>query len=555
MSILNFRKKKENIPEPPFIPGIPRLPLEVLINNDRRAALQVYESHLRGTQHENKNFTWDAEHMINGTASMFPVNGYVPLSKRRPSISKKTGKKITKKLTTMVFGHDRFPTIEIEGDDDAEDYVNELANVARIQTGMISARNKGGACGSVAISWGFKNGKPVVKVHSAAIVDVIEWQDYDERKPLKVIKCYDYEREVVKGDKIESKKFWFVRYWDDQVEMTWRDLSDETAKLKTWAEVTSPEVIQHGLGVCPVIWVQNIRDDDDIDGESDFDGQLDEFDAIDCLASATQRGTISNVDPTLVIHDKKKGNDGIIRKGSGFTIYSERGASYLTLNGDSVKSANEILEDLENSAYEEAEVVILDPNELSGAGVSAAALKTRYYPMLAKCDLLRTQYGDAIIEIMKALLESARRIGQSEEIKLEPRVVKDTEENEDGDMITKFTLVDRDPGKSSRISLKWPPYFPADWTDRKIGVETVKSATGDKAILSRESGLKLLATMLGINDIDEELERIRAEEDDQDSRAKGLFDMGAPNTEEDNLMREGQEPEDGEDGLEDGKDE
>lgn len=538
-------KIRPQTPEPPTIEGVPKIPLRQLIDTERRLALLTLESHLRGTQHAHLGYTWDAEMEMPGGMLSFPVQSYVPISKRRPCVSRRMGKKIVKRLTTMVFGHDRFPTIVVDGDEDAEDFVREIARVAKLRTKMVSARNKGGACGSVAISWGFKDGKPKVTVHSPALIEVLGWHDYDERKPSRVIKVYDFKKEVLKGEKIVTETFWFVRYWDGEVELTWREIPDEYARLATWATWPHVERVEHGLGVCPVIWIQNISDDDDVDGESDFDGQADDLNEIDKLVSATQRGTIGNVDPTLVIHDTKGKNETVTRKGSGAVIYSPKGAKYLELTGTAVETALKLISKLEDGALEEAEVVLLDPDQLSGAGVSAAALRTRYAPMLAKTDLLRDQYGEGIVEVLRAMAEAARRLGDA--VVLPPRVIVEREVNEDGERLTKVTLVKRRPGSSSSISLKWPPYFPADWSDRKAGVETTKTATGGQPVLSQRSAVELLASMLDIEDTDKELERLEDEQSTRDDRARSLLGAGAPAAGGENIVPGGEPPETGDD--------
>lgn len=519
---------------------IPAQPIRNLFDPKRRNDLLRLEGHLRGTQHAHKSYDWEANLRMGD--SEIPVGGYVSMRKRRPCVSLRLGKVITKRLTTMVCGHDRFPTICIEGDETAEDYVRELAKAAKLRTKMIQARNKGGAVGSVVLSWGFANGKPVITVHSAALIEVLEWRDYEARIPARVLKIYDHKEPVFKDGKRTSDTFWFVRYWDENVEVTWRAISEEAAKEPSW--VSWPhETVVHNLGACPVVWIQNISDDEDVDGQADADGQHEDLDEIDRLASATERGTILNVDPTLVIHDKKGKDEAIVRKGSGQVIYSPQGAEYLELNGTAVEASSKLLSTLQQHELDEAEVVLLDPEKVSGLGMSAAALMTVFAPMLAKCDLLRDQYGEAIVGILKAMLEASRRLREVKtaedgtqtwsRVELEPRIerVKETEENEDGDEVETDTgevrLVEREPGSGSNITLKWPPYFPATWADKQAAITAVTTAT-KKPVLSRLTAVAAISSAFDIEDPQAEVDALEDEEEEAAEKARSMLEAGAP---------------------------
>jgi len=534
MAILDFLKPKNN--EPASAPMLPQVPLRQLIDGERRAELLVLLSHLRGSQHTHKRYDWDAR-LIFGSDSLVdvPIDQYVPMKRRQPCVSLRLGKVIVKRLTTMVFGHDRFPMLTINGDAEAEDFVQELAKMSKLRTKMVEARDKGGACGSVILSWGFVDGKPVIDVHSAPLIDVLEWADFENRKPGKVLKAYDFRKQVYRPDgRPETKTFWQVRYWDEEVDISWEPIPDDVAATTGWQSWPS-KTIRHGHGSCPMIWVQNIADSDETDGICDADGQHADFDEMDRLASATERGTILNVDPTLVIRDHKGKDETVIRKGSGTVIYSPGGAEYLELNGSAVEASKSLLQSIKQSELDEAEVVLLDPEKLSGAGVSAAALKVRYAPMLAKCDLLRDQYGEAIIEVLRVMLETAKRLQEvsvDEEgvrywskVEMEPRIERvEPEEGEEAGVL----LVERTPGTSENISLKWPPYFPATWQDMKDGVETAKNATGGQQLLSQRAGVELIAPMLDIDDVDDELGRIEEDQNAQSDRAKAMLELGAP---------------------------
>jgi hypothetical protein len=100
--------------------------------------------------------------------------------------------------------------------------------------------------------------------------------------------------------------------------------------------------VQHGLGECPAVWVQNTPILDDIDGDPDCHGAFEMIHAIDMLLAQAQTGTIANADPTLVIStnadlptDLAKGSRAPIK------LPSDGRAEYLELEGVVVEEVEE----------------------------------------------------------------------------------------------------------------------------------------------------------------------------------------------------------------------
>jgi hypothetical protein len=504
--------------------------LTEIVKPERRRQLLKLTSYYRCTQHAHKPYMWD------GAIAGYEAPYYVfateepPMAQRQPSQRLDLGKIIVDRLTSFVFGFEHFPAIKVEGDPLAQDFARELAKEAALPVRMIEARNLGGAAGSVALSWGFVNGRPVVEVHVSAFVEVLEWADYERRKPGRVLKAYPYTvREWNREGRAVDVKYWYARYWDTEVDITWPQIPEALAKTKAWADAEHT-LAQHNAGFCPVYWVQNLPDSSDVDGMSDYEGQEDCFDNADILLSATTRGTILNVDPTLVIMDDEINNEGPIRKGSHWAIHAKN-AKYLEVSGSSVTAGLENVMKIRQFELDKASVVLLDPEKLAGAGVSAAALKTRFLPMLAKCDVLREQYGsNAIRAILEDMLKMARRLDT------EPR------EDEDGALVMtrvklapkieelddRTNITERNPGTGEHVSLAWPPYFPASWQDRKEAVTTMKEGVGGQPVVSYETAVEALAPVLGVEDPRAELRRIEEDKEGNLDRAQRAFGAGAP---------------------------
>lgn len=536
---------------PAAIPTVPvmlgRVRLRDVTQTARFTELDKREAYYRCRQYDGLRYDWDGNFRGYGGEADIAPGWYVPLKRRRPDVRYELPRTIVARFTSLLFGKDRWPEIKVEGDTEAEDFARTLARVSRLQTRMIEARNLGGAEGTAVLSWAFARGKPRVQVHNAKNVTVLDWADPEEMIVGAAIEAYLYKRPVWDGDRVVYRDFYYVRYWDEQVERLYSPIPAEIGNQAGWATRWPAREVVHGWGFAPLYWIQNQPDSSDADGESDFEGLEDDVDALNRLLSATHRGTLANVDPTLVIKSPPSLNDGTVHKGSGRTIWSEGGAEYLELKGEAVRAAKELIAEERAAILEAAQCIILDPHE-SGAGVvSGEALRLRYAPMLAKCDLMREQYGQAVVRILRDMLIAARMLstrppsidpitGQAvqEGLQLPPRIEKDEPDEEENDeppapaekrkTAPKVRRVPRTPGTSEDVDLNWGTYFPYTWADVEKGINAASKAIGNKPVASLRTAVQMVASMTGVENVDAELQAIEEDAEvalDRSSRAFG----------------------------------
>ena len=507
------------------------VPLMELVGGARTRGLDRLECYYRSTQYDSYKYDWDGNIQgYGGTADIEP-GWYVPLKRRKPSAKIHLAGSIVQRFTAMLFGRDRWPEVHVAGDQDAEDLAKELQRLSALPTKMIEARNLGGACGSVGLSFAFVGGKPRVQVHNAKHCLVLAWDPEEDLRPTAAIEAYAYKRTVVDGGKLKEKDFVYARLWTDEFEQVWDPIPKAIATTPFWSQTVPSKKVPHGLGFCPFYWVQNIPDSYNIDGESDFAGTCDELDEINQLFSATFKGTKANVDPTVVIHEDPALNTGVVRKGSGNAIFSRGGANYLEITGGSVGASLEVLREAIRGVLERVQCVILDPQ--AGAQESGESQKVRYMPMLAKCDLLREQYGKAVAMITRDMLRATRTISGSAPVVSEDGTASQStvalpqkvvvEKNEDG--TDKVTRMDRPLGESEEIELNWGPYFAATWHDIQQAITAARLAIGDKPVASLDTAVKLVATMTGVRDVDAEVRKIEEDAEVAVDRAQRTFAM------------------------------
>ncbi len=532
-------------------PRLRALDLTQLVGSDRFRELDKLEAYYRCRQYEAREYEWNGAIRGMGEHRDYLPEWYVPMRLRKPSARYDLPKLIVKRLTAMVFGSDRFPALVVDGDEDAQDFVRQLALEGGLTAAALELRNKGGAQGSACASFGFVEGKPRISVHNAKHMQVLRWADRHQLRPAEVLEAYGYPRAVydASSGKTITKTYYYARYWDERSERVWDPIPEEIAKTPAWVGgVPSVEVV-HDFGFCPVYWCQNIKDSSEVDGESDYDGCCDAFDEINYLQSATQKGTIANVDPTLVIKDDPMLNTGEVRKGSGNAIWAKGGAEYLELRGDSMKAAQTWMTELKQQQLDTAGVVLADP-QMTAKAQSAAAMRMLYLPMINTADQLRETYGQLLVQLSTGMLKAAKKIGNAAPgaivvtadghrlqhtpcVQLEDRWVEvdreaEGEADEAKPKLKEKTRKARVPGESESVTLNWPPYFPNTWTDTKMATDALNVASGQAQLISQRTAVENAASMFGVADVDQELEAIAADTAMRSAQAAAAADaLGA----------------------------
>lgn len=512
------------------------LRLDLLCTSQRFKQLDLADAYLRDTQYNARRYDWDAAFVGSQGDATIQAQYYVPMSARRPSTTRNLPLLITSRLTAMTLGTEQWPEVKIPGDVDAEDYAKTLIEEASGPAKFMEARTMGGAAGTVAMSFAFVNGEPKLRVHEAKHCRVLRWVDRDDFVVGAALKAYRYEQTEIVDGRPKQVPYYAVRYWDEVREIVWNPIPEKLAREGTWPTMVRFFEAAHNYGECPFYWCQNLPRSEQEDGRSDFEGMFPRFDQINYLASATSKGTVANVDPTLVIKEDPGTNSGVVRKGSESAIYSKGGAEYLELQGTAVATASEWCERLENWCLDEACVVVPNPATIAAKAQSGESIKLLYMPMAAQCDLLREQYGSLLKRVTKGMLNAARRIisqppgpivetadGRRVQAKATVLLPPRYEEKTGADGKVVVTEFERKPGISSQVKLNWRSYFPptpADVTQMVTSATTAKGQT-----ISQKTAVQYTAQVFGVKDVDREVAEIEVE---RDEAAERMMELNPP---------------------------
>lgn len=497
-----------------------------ILQSERYLALHWREGYGASRQHDHKVVDFDGNMTPPGPPTAVPLLSSapapfrVPMRQRRPSAPYRLAKLIVESFTALLFGENRWPTLLFPGDEAAQDYAAALVKAEALPMKLLMARGWGGSCGTVGLSWCFHNGRPRVEVHRAKHLFVHEWEDRADLVPAAVSEVYIYPNPEVDAERgtIVTAWYWFHRYWDQKQDIVFAPCPFKKNVEPVWV----PEKVNvHDDGEAHVVWVQNLPSDE-IDGEPDYEGLYENFDDLDVLCSVLTRGTVLNLDPTLVIaadkasmtlaREVKKGSDNSLDVGMGGS------AEYLELTGSSVEAGLKLFESKKRAALEVAQCILADPNEVAASGLSSVALKVIYAPMMAKTNVLRAQYGEAIKRLVTQQMRVARKRAAEQVVILPPKVVPN-----ESDEAAPPTFVERNPGVSENADLHWPPYFSPTPTDQGAVATTMAAATGGKPFLSSQTATEETAKVFG-RDPAEEWRRVKAAHQSEMEMASKAFE-------------------------------
>lgn len=510
--------------------------------DERYRQIDRYEAHFACKQYSHLQYNWwglpaDSLETISPSIQVpmgweQPMLGLNVLSKR-PSAPLNLARAVVDRFTGLLFSNVRAPRIECEGDDDTEGWLRAAMEASQFWARMRLARSVGGSCGSVLMTASLRDGVFDVEVHNPKHCTIL-WKNKRRHQPEAVLVMYKVLREELDvdpktGEVRGTKKvpYLYRRIISEQEDVVFKPVRMERTPAELKWEVESR--IEHDLGFFPGVWVQNLPVLGTHDGDPDCQGGFQMLDAMDRLISQCNKGTLFNLDPTLVLSlDAKEIESlgGSVRKGSDNALHvgASGGAKYLEMNGTGVKTALEFAGYLEKRFLNLVRCVIVDPEAISGSAQSAKAIEYIYAPMLEKADDLRAQWGDLGVIPLLRVMERIGRHFQAQKgrnwVFLMPKKVV---EGEDGEV----TYEDHKLGNGGYLKCVWGPYFSPTETDQKQRIDNAVSAKAG-GLIDGLSAIKHTAAVFDIQRPDQIKAMVDAEAEAQMAKAMESLDAQVP---------------------------
>ena len=451
----------------------------------------------------------------------------VPMGSRRPNCPTSIAGEIVDTYTAMLLGEGRCPAIKVAGDPDSTTLLAAMMKAGYAWDALAQVRKRAGATGASAILPEIVKGELCFRGLQAEHL-YVEWLPSRDWVPRLVIEQKRVEVEHLDEDSgaVTTRCLWRTRAWDQTHAYVYEDVDedhgipvdggpsqredgDDTIEL---AEAP----LEHGAGRCPVIWLQNTRDDDDPIGEPDYEGVFEQIDRRDHLRSMIFRGTIANNDPTLVIKDKliERKMWPMRAKGHGQKIeLSEVGdAMLLEMSGKTIETSWLTDRELKEEISDRVGLVSIKPDQ-AGALQSGVALQILRGTQNNRVAARRPSLTRTITQLCRVLLTLARKHGlkdigaEGKGIELAPIEIP----GEDGEA-PRFELPTI--GTGNAIDVAWGELHSPTPTDLQQTAQALGQATGAQPVLSQETGIAIFAKLsqTGV-DAATELGRIRSEAD------------------------------------------
>ena len=447
----------------------------------------------------------------------YDANDSYPIKFRKPTAPYALGKVIVDRFTGLLFSERHHPSMEVEGDANTEDYINALVDQGRLWPHMIQARMYGGAMGTVAMGFQFVDGKLEFEVHDPRWCTPV-FSDRAQLKLQAIEKRYMYPIDEVDEDtgQYVTVWYWYRRIIDQTGDVIFAPVEVGDGTEPTWVP---DKVVTHGFGFCPVLWVQNMPVQDDMDGDPDCHGIFDMIETIDALLAMADKGTLANCDPTVVIStdaemdEVKKGSDNALKLPTGGS------ARYMELAGTGPKTAVELAKEFRTMALEIAQCVLDHPDVTNR---TATEVERVYSGMIAKADIMREQYGEHCIKpLIEMVLQAVHNFEEgfidvetAEHIvgvvNIPPKAVKAA----DG-------TVELEPRKLGTVTgvpqVKWPPYFEPMLSDIEMATRSAIAAKVG-GVIDRVQAVKFVAPYFKIEDPAAMMVNIENEQQEEQNR-------------------------------------
>lgn len=462
---------------------------------ERMNRIRCYKMVLDGTIYDALEHAFTKERAQNGE--------YIPINKRRPSVRYNLCRLVVRDSASLLFGEGHWPTVD-SSDPDTRDNIKTLIDETNLNATMLDATIKG-STGSVAIFMKVIKQRIFFSAETTEFLTPV-WSPERPDQLQKIVKTYKVPAEELRrfGYTIPNvdgryREYWFRIEFSDKGEIWFMPQTKEDKNAGKPPIVDDSRTTYHGLGFCPAVWIKNLPGGDDIDGACTFgSGAIDTQMEIEYQLSQGGRGLRYSSDPLLMVKEPPSADEAtpIERTASSvLQIDSEGDAKLLEINGTAIAAVTDYVKFLREALLEGMRGTRASPDKLTAAQ-SGRAIELLYQTLIWLADDLRASYGKGgILQLIRM-------------------VVKAQEKIEGGLIVGEKKVASM---KADGLSLKWPAWFEPTPQDRLNENQAI--AAGRKAgIVSRELGVKHLASMYDNPDVTKELANIEKDIEQDDAR-------------------------------------
>ena len=439
---------------------------------ERSFRIGALEAVLEGRQYDVLPHSFSRERSESGD--------YVPLDERRPSVRTGLCRVVVEDSVSLLFSEGHWPALRANAPRTTS-VLADLVREAHLNDTMLEAATRG-SVGSVAVLFRAVGRRPYFEVLPTRFLTPA-WSRVSPGVLVSVTERYKVSPAELRslGYSVDpaGPQMWFERRWDDNAE-TW--FLPAPVGLSVAPQIDLERTITHGLGFVPIVWMRNISgasfNPEGLDGACTFASGIDTVIEADYLLSQAGRGLKYGSDPTLVLKDSSAAlsqPSGPIRSGgaaSALMIPPEGDAKLLEINGNAATAVLAHVQELRAIALEAMHGNRAHGDRLT-SGQSGRAIEMMCQGLIWLADRLRISYGECgLLSMMRMVCAASSRL-------------------RDGLRIAGRDYTDLD---STGLSLVWPSWFPASFSDRQAQAATVTSLV-ESGVIDRSMAFDIMAPL------------------------------------------------------------
>lgn len=413
--------------------------------------------------------------------------GHIPLSGRAPKINSNFPKVLCQRLASKLVGDEVFPKLEIEGDPDATEYLRMIIKAARLKSRIIEPIRRELSAGSHFIRFYIEDG-------SFVITHYLSKYCYPELKPNgdleSIVIKYTYEDKDDLDDNKKPKVKWYKLELGQTVDIKYDNPEFKPDKEPVFQVVDS---VRHDLGFVQGEWLRTCEANDGPDGYSLIQDILGFSDEINYSISQSSTAVGYNQDPQLTFKniDEEEMMNVIRSSSKSWNLGRDGEANFLESNLNGVQVAMELRDKVKIGIMDISRVVLMDPEKMVAQAQSGRALEILHGPMVDLIKELRPHIGQNITNlVLKMAIANLMIIRQG--------------------FPAPVSVPDNWAPSSLSVTVNWPPVFAMTIEDIQKKVSVVQAATSS-FLISEETGTRYIAKDFGVEDIEEERQKIGAQ--------------------------------------------
>jgi hypothetical protein len=442
----------------------------------RNPILEMYDAYYENRQY-NHLAPWDSP--------CDTKENYIPVRQRKPRITVNFSKLFCTRLTSKLVGDNVFPRFSIEGDPETEEYLKYIIKASKVRSRILEPMRRMLNDGSSFLRYYFINGSIQMEAYLSKYV----YPEFDSSGQLKFVKIqYVYEDLKDLDENGKPKQKWYRMDLSTTSDILYNNPEFSDSKEDPQFEVVSK--VEHNLGFVQGEWFRTMEKKDSPDGESLICEILDFIDELNYSFSQSSQAVGYNQDPQILVNGMDEEElDTLIRSATkAWNMGREGKAEALETTMSGVQIASELRDKMRLNIQDIARIVLLDPDKIVGSAQSAKAMEVLHGPMIELINELRPVIADSLISLVLKIAITNLKLAEA------------------GTDVAVQVPKGWTP-ESIDVELMWNPIFSPTMQDLQQKISIASTAVMGN-LLSRETALKFIAKDFGIDNVEEELQRI-----------------------------------------------